>query len=366
MTELPRINDYEQLFINDVPLMDVRAPVEYERGSFPHTTNLPLIDNEERHDIGIMYKEEGQDQAIELGHELVSGELKQQRVTAWKQHVEANPDGVLFCFRGGMRSRITQQWIYEHTGVAYPLIEGGYKALRNYLLDQLEISASQLNARIIGGRTGVGKTILIKQLSPAIDLEGLAWHRGSAFGRHATPQPSQIDFENALSIALLKHRKAGNPPLALEDEGRAIGSLNVPQYFHEAMSQSPIYILDAPLENRVDNSLQEYVHDTLAEYVACAGEEDGFKQWSNYLLDSVDRIKKRLGGDNYKRVKALLERALDKHLNTGDTAQHREWIEVLLRDYYDPMYDYQLTRKQDRIQYTGSAADIREMFNADS
>ncbi|HAP53946.1 MAG TPA: tRNA 2-selenouridine(34) synthase MnmH, partial [Marinobacter adhaerens] len=137
MASRPNTDDYLSLFLNDVPLMDVRAPVEFSRGSFPNTENAPLMNDEERHRVGICYKEKGQDKAIELGHQLVSGDIKAQRIEAWKRFVARHPNGYLFCFRGGLRSRLTQQWIRE-AGIDYPLVKGGYKALRRFLIDSLE------------------------------------------------------------------------------------------------------------------------------------------------------------------------------------------------------------------------------------
>jgi len=118
--KLPQIDDYRSILLNDIPLLDVRAPVEFDQGAFPLARNFPLINNQEREDIGIRYKKKGQDEAIKLGHELVQGEIKQQRVKHWQNFFEQHPLGVLYCFRGGMRSKISQQWIYEQTGHIYP------------------------------------------------------------------------------------------------------------------------------------------------------------------------------------------------------------------------------------------------------
>ena len=162
--DIPQIEDYQRLFIEDVPMMDVRAPIEFEHGAFPHTENLPLMNDEDRHEIGIRYTEKGQDAAIELGHELVSGETRKQRIAAWASFTRQHPEGVLYCFRGGMRSKITQQWIYENTGVVYPRVKGGYKALRRYLLDTLDATTETIQPVILSGRTGTGKTVLLQQL----------------------------------------------------------------------------------------------------------------------------------------------------------------------------------------------------------
>jgi len=126
---LPQIDDYRSILLSNTPLLDVRAPVEFNQGAFPLAENFPLINNQEREAIGIRYKKQGQDEAIKLGHELVQGDIKQQRVNHWQDFFTQHPQGVLYCFRGGMRSKISQQWIYEQTGQVYPRIKGGYKAM---------------------------------------------------------------------------------------------------------------------------------------------------------------------------------------------------------------------------------------------
>lgn len=363
-TDLPEIDDYEALFLDDRPLLDVRAPVEFAEGAFPHADNQPLIDDLERHQVGTLYKEQGQDAAVVEGLKLVSGDLKQQRITAWETFVRRHPEGALYCFRGGMRSKITQQWLYEATGIAYPRVRGGYKALRRFLIDQLAENAALMHPVVIGGRTGVGKTHFIKQLSPYLDLEGLAWHRGSAFGRHATPQPPQIGFENALSIELLRLVKKGNPWFAAEDESRNIGGRHIPMEFFEHFSKAPVVVLETDLSQRIDVTLQEYVEDTLAEYVAIYSEDEGWSRWTDSLRDSLYRIRKRLGGEDYQRISTLLEDALALHERSGSTEGHRGWIEALLVDYYDAMYNYQLQQKQNRIQYTGDIDSVQEYLLA--
>jgi len=361
--ELPETSDYTALFLEDTPLLDVRAPVEFEAGAFPSAHNLPLLTNDERHLIGIRYKEAGQEAAVELGRELVDGLPRQERTERWAAFVEEHPQGVLYCFRGGMRSKITQEWIHTATGIAYPRVKGGYKALRNFLLEQIDVSVSELQPLIIGGRTGAGKTLLIKQIDNSIDLEGLAWHRGSAFGRHVTPQPTQIDFENRLSIAMLKHRADKTPTVVLEDESKAVGSRHLPLALYERMSQSPLVILEASLEERLNNSIDEYVTAALEEYQEHYGEEKGFDEWEKYARDSLKRIARRLGGERYNKMKSSLDTAIrEMHGSRGHQA-HADWITQLLCDYYDPMYDYQLKKKQDRIVFSGDMKAILELLH---
>ena len=122
---------------NKIPLMDVRAPVEYEKGAFNHSVNFPLMNNNERAEVGICYKKSGQEAAIVLGNALVSGHNKENRLGQWKEFTKTNPNGYLYCFRGGLRSKTVQRWLKE-SGVNYPLINGGYKALRQFLINEIE------------------------------------------------------------------------------------------------------------------------------------------------------------------------------------------------------------------------------------
>lgn len=362
--DLPDTDDLLSLFLNDTPMLDVRAPTEFREGAFPQAVNRPLIDDAERHRIGKTYKDLGQDAAIELGVELVSGDTRASRIEHWKAFAEAHPDGVLYCFRGGMRSRISQQWLRDTTGIAYPRVRGGYKALRRFLIEQLEENSPKVRPVVIGGRTGVGKTRLLQRLTPHLDLEKLAWHRGSAFGRHATPQPPQIDFENALSIGVLKLLHNGNPWFATEDESRNIGARHMPMSFFEPLSRAPVVVLEATLEERIDVTLQEYVHDALQEYRDLLGEQPGFEAWAGYLENSLARIRRRLGGTRHLAIGEQLQQALQQHRETGETGTHRAWIESLLVDYYDSMYNYQLEKKQDRVCFSGRSDEVLEFLES--
>jgi len=357
--ELPQLDDYRQLLLNDTPLLDVRAPVEYEQGSFPTTINVPIINNDERENIGRCYKQQGQDKAVELGHQLVCGEIKQQRVQAWVDFVNKNPQGALFCFRGGMRSKLTQQWIYEQSGIIYPRVKGGYKAMRRFLLEELEISIAEINFSMLSGRTGVGKTVLLHQFEKHIDLEGIYHHAGSAFGKMAQPQPSQIDVENDLSIILMKHRQQQHLNLVLEDESANIGSRRLPENLILAMKQAPVIVLESPIEDRSELIYQQYVIDSRQSYQAVCGLESGTQQWADNLLNSLQRIQRRLGGTRFADVQALMITALEKP-NEPAIEAHKAWIVFLLNEYYDAMYDYQLDKKSDRVVFRGNESEVSE------
>jgi tRNA 2-selenouridine synthase len=358
--QLPQIDNYPELFLNDIPLMDVRAPVEFGQGAFPGAANLPLLNDDERHQIGLRYAEQGQEHAVALGYELVSHDIKTRRVEDWAGFIEQHPGGALYCFRGGMRSKIVQQWIYEATGVAYPRIEGGYKALRRFLLNEFEVTARQIQPLVVGGRTGVGKTLLLNRVRQSVDLEGLYHHRGSAFGNRLTPQPSQIDIENALAIALLKLHHRNIDRLLVEDEARNIGSRSIPEPLYDVLQQAPLLLLEAELDQRVDIVFQEYITDALAEYQSHLGEDEGFARWAEELEMSLDKIQRRLGGARHKVLKAVMQSALRTQRSSGDATQHREWIRTLLENYYDPMYDYQLGKKSERVVFRGNTQALLE------
>lgn len=360
--ELPQYDDYRSLFLNDTPLLDVRAPVEFNQGAFPFTENQPLMNDQERTNIGIRYKEAGQDEAIKLGQQLIEGDVKEERVKNWANYVKQHPDGVLYCFRGGLRSKISQQWIYDETGIVYPRVNGGYKAMRRFLIDELEVSIRKLNPTILSGRTGIGKTILLNEIRSHLDLEGLYNHRGSVFGKHLQPQPSQIDIENSLSIKLLKYLNKGLSNIVIEDEGSNIGSRSIPESLMNKMRQAPIVVLEEELTNRIQIIFDEYINNTLAEYQEFYGEEEGFQQWSQHQHDSIDKIQRRLGGVRYKSLKTHLSDAITK-LSNNETESFKEWINILLVDYYDPMYDYQLRKKQQRIIFKGRKADVINYFS---
>ena len=354
--DLPVITDLSQVIDREMRLLDVRAPVEYLAGAVPGSDNMPLLDDAQRHQVGLAYQEQGQAAAIRLGLKLIDAPAKQQRIADWQAYVTRYPAGALYCFRGGLRSRISQQWLYDVTGIRYPRIEGGYKALRGYLLRQLECQAQRICPVVIAGQTGVGKTRLIRTLTPHLDLEGLAHHRGSAFGQYATAQPTQVDFENRLAYVLNRLTHLDQTYFVSEDESRQIGSRHIPAHVYTAFSQAPVVVLQADIEQRVANIYQEYVCHSLADYQQALGPQAGFQAWSGSLSNSLARIQKRLGGVNYCKISRLLQTALAQHAQ--NPGQHEFWIQALLTDYYDRMYDYQLARKQHRVVYCGDYTDV--------
>lgn len=359
-------SDYLQLFLENVPMIDTRSPVEYAKGAFENAVNLPLMNDKERHLVGTRYKEAGQDSAIQLGRELVTPVLQQERVECWLEFARQHPQGFLYCFRGGLRSRITQQWIAEG-GIDYPYVEGGYKAMRRFLIESLEECIEKAQFILISGRTGTGKTLLLNRIKRSVDLEGLANHRGSSFGKMATLQPTPINFENLLSVALLKLLNQGvDAPIWLEGEGKQVGSLGLPGSLWRKMLQSPTLVLEAEMDRRVDIGIQDYVKELLATIQQTTPGELGFQLFAERHQHSLDKIRKRLGQERYKTASGLLQEALKLHREDGSTEAYRPFIELLLRDYYDPMYDYQLQSRDSEVIARGSEAVLLEyMRNRD-
>jgi len=358
---LTQIEDFHTLIVNQTPLFDTRAPIEFAQGAFPNTQSLPLMSDEQREQVGTCYKNKGQEQAIQLGHELVQGDIKQERVDAWLKFIKNNPNGALYCFRGGLRSQITQQWIFEASGIDYPRLKGGYKALRRYLIDETERIMNQVSPIVIGGQTGCGKTLLLEHIKPMIDLEGLANHRGSAFGNTTTAQPTQIAFENALASELIKKQNYSH--LVFEDEGANVGTVHIPDCVKNKTSQADLILLDATTEERIQVSMDAYVINMCQNFLA-QDHINGFNNFSSYWLRSLEKIQKRLGLERYKVMKLQVEKALEIHQNTNSFDGFIPVVESLLVDYYDPMYSYQIQKKLNRVVFKGNQSEVLDYLNS--
>lgn len=345
------------LFLNSTPLLDVRAPIEYQKGALPNAVNIPLLDDEQRHRIGICYKEHGQEKAIQLGMQIFTVEKRERRVKSWRTFTDQNPDGFLYCFRGGLRSKITREWLAE-TGTDYPMIEGGYKLMRSSLIEQLEVNSQQLPFTILGGRTGSGKTKLLHLLRDHIDLEGLALHRGSSFGALLKPQPTNIDFENTLSIEMIKHQSSQSQRIFLEDEGRLIGRVSIPQTLRERMTKLPVVELVETLNHRITVAETDYITDLLNRYQSAHGDEKGLKLFTAHHQDALQRIRKRFGSNQVKKTLKYFNDALSHYKNDFHTEHFHPYIKSLLTDYYDPMYDYQFSRKDREVIFRGNTEAV--------
>ncbi|HDG1709788.1 TPA: tRNA 2-selenouridine(34) synthase MnmH [Kluyvera ascorbata] len=349
--------DYCAILRAETPIIDVRAPVEFAQGAMPAAVNLPLMNDAERAAVGTCYKRQGPEAALALGHKLVSRQTRQQRIDAWLDACRRAPQGYLCCARGGQRSHIAQSWIKEN-GLDYPLIVGGYKALR-----QAAIKATEELVRhpivLIGGCTGNGKTPLVRQQPQGIDLEGLAHHRGSSFGRTLTPQFSQATFENHLATALLKGAyQQDKVRWVLEDEGHMIGANHLPECLRDRMAQAPIVVVEDPFELRLERLREEYFTHMHRDFTAAFGEEKGWEEYSAYLHHGLFAIRRRLGLQRFAELTATLDEALAEQQRSGSTEAHFAWLVPLLNEYYDPMYRYQLEKKASKIVFRGTSEDV--------
>ncbi|MCY3840936.1 MAG: tRNA 2-selenouridine(34) synthase MnmH [Gammaproteobacteria bacterium] len=343
---LSAVDDYANILRGARPLIDVRSPAEFRRGAVPGAVNLPLLTDGERDAVGKTFRTDGRDAAVAQGHELVADDAKASRVAAWRAFAAEHPDALVTCWRGGLRSQIAQAWLAD-AGLNLPRIAGGFKALRHFCLDTIQAAGSTRRFVVVGGRTGSGKTRVVQAARAHVDLEALANHRGSAFGGFPTPQPPPVTFENALAVALLK--LSPDEPVAVEDESRTIGRLALPVALYNAMQQAPIVLLEVDDANRVDNIYREYV-------VEADNPEP-------HLTAALSRIERRLGGVRYRELSALMDAAFRADAS-GRGDAHRLWIQRLLEYYYDPMYDYQLAGKKDRVAMRGTPAKVAAYLDA--
>ncbi len=329
------------------PLLDVRAPVEFQQGAFPNSVNLPLLTDDERHRVGTEYRKRGREAAIELGHSIVSGQSKSDRVRRWVEFADCRPGALVCCARGGLRSEIAARWLGE-AGCKRQRVTGGFKALRLAALEFIAEAASQREWTILGGRTGGAKTHLLGELTGSLDFEGCANHRGSSFGGHATPQPSQVTFENRLAskLAVLSDDK-----ILVEDEGRNLGRLAIPEAMVMRMRRSDVVVLELPRSSRIENILADYITAPIE-----AGEMGD--ALSVRYREGLARLRKRLGGKRWSELDALIETGFA----SADLEAHRAWIGGLLDVYYDPMYDYQIEKKGERVVFSGDLPAVRKFL----
>ena len=336
--------------LSNVSNIDLRSENEFKKGSIPQSVNIPILNNDQFKKVGIEYKKNGSDAAIALGHSLVKGSLKENLIHHWTEHLKKNPECLLYCFRGGMRSEIAVKWLSE-CGVKVNRLKGGYKNFRNWVISQhLDIENYIKDWIIIGGLTGSGKTDFLRSFKESIDLERIANHRGSAFGIRDGGQPTQSNFENILTLDYLNHKYE---KLILEDESRTIGRAGLPGFWYQKMQSSKLVILEVDDDKRAENIYYEYVYDELNNGV----NEDILLE---KYLGSLNNIKRRLGNVVYNNIKDLMKSAFRQN----EKEIHKEWILTLLTSYYDKMYSYKLDMRKDFIVHKGEIESCRDYINA--
>ncbi len=302
----------------NIPVVDVRSPGEFDHAHIPGAYSLPLFNNLERADIGTLYKNSGKEIAVEKGLEYVGPKMK--ILVAEAKKLAKEKEIIVHCWRGGMRSG-SMAWLLETAGLKVYLIKGGYKSYRQWIQKQFK---RQIPILVIGGKTGSGKTEIIQELKAqgyqTLDLEGMANHRGSSFGHIGLPiQPSTEEFENTLGEELF--RLDFSKPIFVEDESRSIGRVYQPNDFYNQLREAKVLFLDIPVEARIPHLVKVYGSYSKEE-----------------LGKSIDKIKKRLGGQWHQAAHEALEQ--------GDLD---EVVRIVL-NYYDKAYLFGLSkRNQDNV-----------------
>lgn len=315
-------------------VVDVRAPIEFEKERIPGSVNVPLLENDEREKVGIIYKQEGEFRARQEALDIVACKIPRivQSIVDLKQ---PNHTLVVNCWRGGMRSEAVVSFL-SLMGVDCWRLQGGYKAFRRSVLDRFEKDDYKFKVVVLNGLTGVGKTDVLAELEKLefgiLDLERFANHRGSVFGGLGMgSQPSQKDFDSLIWQELnQKH----DDFLFVEAESRKIGNVTVPTFLLERIKNGPRIILEADLEARVSRIERDYpLYENRESIVK--------------LLDTAVTFKERLGSKKVKQLSDLL-------LN-GEVSQ---FIENILIDYYDPLYKRHIDNSPS--QYSVSANNPAE------
>jgi tRNA 2-selenouridine synthase len=308
------------------PVADVRSPSEYNTGHIPGSVNIPLFDDSEREAVGKTYKKEGRIPAILEGLKHTAPAMSSKLEQALQ--IAKNGKLLVHCWRGGMRSE-AMAWLFSLGDIDTEILDGGYKSYRHHILEHLSEKRKMI---VLGGMTGSSKTYILKYLKElgqqVIDLEGLANHKGSAFGSLGQlPQPSTEQFANILFDDFKYTNK--DLPLWVEDESRNIGSVFLPDMFYSNMQSTPAIILMMDVKTRLPRLLDEYS-----------------KYSPESLKTSVLKISKRLGGDNTSDAIRAVEE--------GDFAKA---IEITLY-YYDKAYLFGLKKKNSsNIIYVNTNSD---------
>jgi tRNA 2-selenouridine synthase len=333
--------DVENFFILSLenPVLDVRSPSEYLHAHIPGAFSVPIFSDEQRAVIGTAYVQQSRQTAVDFGLNYFSERMKviPSDVLDIVSRLKKNNDSdgatlLIHCWRGGMRSDAVA-WLLNLYGYKIYVLKGGYKAFRRWVLLQFE---KKYYLKILGGFTGSGKTQILKELKlkgeTTIDLEGLANHKGSAFGSLGeSSQPSHEMFENMLAIELWKtenevsngnlQTKICETEIWLEDESVHIGRVGIPKIFWQQMRSSPLYFLDIPFDERVKYITNQYGSFDKQEIIPC-----------------ILKIQKRLGGLNTKNAIEFLKEG-----------KLTETFAILLK-YYDKMYGESL---QNRVGIEG-------------
>ena len=324
MTELWSMRD-------SVCVIDVRSPKEYAEGAIPSAVSLPLLSDAERSRVGLLYKEFGQQKAVDEGYNIF--EPKLQDFISYFQQFSKHIPLVVYCARGGMRSQVITAFARAQ-GFKAKQLTGGYKAFRNYNLERLGTPSQFSSLVILHGKTGVGKTIVLNQLQNSLDLEGLAQHRGSLFGGIGKHPVTQKEFEARLMLRIeaLDQSRA----TFVEGESRKIGNLVIPPAIFSSMKSGRVVLLEASIETRVRRTVDEYINQNPANVAE--------------IRSIIGFLEKDLGKKNVKRLQEEL-----------DHGEYEKCFEFILLHYYDKKYTYSM--KNLDVEFAISTEDVTKAVN---
>ncbi|MFT4553483.1 MAG: tRNA 2-selenouridine synthase [Chlamydiales bacterium] len=312
---MPEILAVEPFIETQGTIIDVRSPAEYAKGHIPLAINIPLFTNAERSEVGTTYKQVGVQEAINLGLSIIEPQIP-HLISKARETLKGQPAKV-HCWRGGMRSSSVAE-LLELTGTTSSTLEGGYKSFRNWALENLQ---KPRKLRVIGGLTGSNKTHILHALESmgeqVLDLEGLANHRGSAFGK-VGEQPTSEQFENNIAIKWASF--STEKPVWVEDESRLIGFCSIPKNIFNGMQAAPLFKIDVPLSERHSNLEKDYGNFEIAS-----------------VMESTQRLSKKLGGLRTKGILSLIE--------SGDYLKAGKMV----LEYYDKAYQYSLSKRKQPI-----------------
>ena len=304
-------------------LIDVRTAQEYEKGSIPDAFNYPLFDNLERAEIGVIYRKIGKNAAVVKGLEFFEPRIQQflSSLTDLK-----SKRLVVFCARGGMRSASVVR-LLQYQGFQAAQLQGGYKSYRSYVLRQLRKPVPPLI--VLHGRTGVGKTLLLKKLPDHLDLEEFAGHRSSLFGAINKMPQTQKNFEALLAKKIIE--LPNTRPVFIEGESRKVGKVFIPQSLAEAMKYGTLVLLQASFDTRIRRIVEEYK--------IC--DEQTFLQ-TDSILQSMQKV---LGKKKAEQLRQWLRKGEFENI-----------VHVLLEEYYDPRYQHAMRMNEYALKL--SAEDL--------
>lgn len=291
--------------------IDVRAPVEYNEDHIPGAVNLPIFNDEERKEVGTLYRMSGKDDAVKRGTEIGG-----KRIVEIINRIAGVNDKeiIIYCARGGMRSGAVAS-LLNSLGIKTYRINGGYKSFRKMVIDRLSTIKIGPEIFVLQGLTGSGKTEIIRLIPNSIDLEEMAGHRSSLFGGIGLKQNSQKGFETLLwhKLEQLKNEDY----ILFEGESKKVGNLHIPENIFSQMREAPAIFIDASIERRIDIIKKEYT---------------GFNE-DQRVLNTVNTLKRRLGIIKMETLADLYRRG-----------EVDEFIRILLLDYYDSLYRHTLDK----------------------